>query len=1109
MKFKGDLDSIGLAELFKTLADQNASGILVVSSSMGEKRIALTPGEVAISSDRLSERVHLGDLLVMRGNLTEVQLSESLKSQRSSRLRSKLGDVLVKDGLIKAEDITEALRFQCEEELYDLFTWKNATFEFDGDKTLDDVYANDVTDKNVHRMAISTQALILEATHKTVEWKVIEGRLKTPYICFKLSAKGEELIGKATPVTQRILQLLKEGRTVETTIKRSSLGRFNVCKTIIKLLDDGWLAPYPASDLHYLASEHRFHKRFTDALYIYRRLFDATNAKSEQDEIQGFINDTVQAIHRAKESGEAFEGSEVISYKAAAAKYKQRQKQRQLVLGIFAVVSFIITALFVAQSFAPKTQLPEEYTTAIKAAEAAVEAKNFQEAIRVWNEFYNTIPDKNCDLARSVTYRLKNLPDKLKDHIEGILQSAELLEKNQKTEEAETVYKKLLEQYPDSPLASRVKTGLERIEKGRELKHSEELTGIMGRKLQAARSFLQSKHYTSAKNGFLRLQEEYPDEPATRKEVDEALKQLKDIEERSQKSMALAEAQLRDQNGEKAIASFDAVYADWPDLPWTETARKQSQNLKARMAQLKRELERAGIAETRGNVDETLQILRQISRDYEEFELIAGVKSRITLLSASVGNVDKQLKDAQSAFDIGDKVRARQIFGELMKYHPTFLSSRNVKIPVHINSNPEGAALRIDGIEVGLTPQVSMLPVDKPITLNFNLLGYGPEEKKLPRLMPNELEIMSVLTRKPLKDMVFDAGIFAPPKVINGVLFVLYGTSLAALEPSGKQIWDLSNLLDDNSGVRPNSNGTGVEDVVNDHTWWYTRSAPESLGVDKVVLLLRSCVVLEIDIKTSKHRKLISLPTEPVGQAYTDPIGLAGKPLIIVGCADGKIRAYNYNLGKPSDLLWERAVDPDIPAPKGTLATGLSSRPGGSVIALSANGRLSCFVAATGQILWTHALNATMAGGNTLPSSSQENLAVLVHLNGAVTAVDLKHHEKVWELPASPAMDENFSSVTSAEGVFFITSQGRISKFSRDGKFKWQKTLEGPSDISMVLGKSLFAVSNFGKVYAKSLEDGHDLWTYRTEKVPSHLSLFGNNLYLATQVGRMFILNTE
>src|SRR5437868_2446188 len=138
MKLKGDLESIGVAELFKTLAEQRATGLLSVNSPMGDKTIAVSQGEVAVCADNLSERTRLGDLLVARGKINDEQLSDALKTQKANP-RTKLGDVLIKMGVVTPQLIAEALQFQVEEQIIDLFTWKEAAFEFDSDRSIEEM----------------------------------------------------------------------------------------------------------------------------------------------------------------------------------------------------------------------------------------------------------------------------------------------------------------------------------------------------------------------------------------------------------------------------------------------------------------------------------------------------------------------------------------------------------------------------------------------------------------------------------------------------------------------------------------------------------------------------------------------------------------------------------------------------------------------------------------------------------------------------------------------------------------------------------------------------------------------------------------------------------
>ena len=50
MELKGELDSIGLAQLIKTVAAQKASGVIAIKSEVGEKLLAVTADSLTFGS---------------------------------------------------------------------------------------------------------------------------------------------------------------------------------------------------------------------------------------------------------------------------------------------------------------------------------------------------------------------------------------------------------------------------------------------------------------------------------------------------------------------------------------------------------------------------------------------------------------------------------------------------------------------------------------------------------------------------------------------------------------------------------------------------------------------------------------------------------------------------------------------------------------------------------------------------------------------------------------------------------------------------------------------------------------------------------------------------
>ncbi|MCW8141527.1 MAG: DUF4388 domain-containing protein, partial [Planctomycetota bacterium] len=128
--FKGNLEILNLSDIFQSLAMNRHSGTLVVNDGKREKKIYFAEGEITLLSSNRRQR--LGEMLIASGKITEEDLDLALKLQKQSR--KKLGEILVEEGFCADEDIYKLVRMQIEEEIYDLFLWRKADFEFIADQ---------------------------------------------------------------------------------------------------------------------------------------------------------------------------------------------------------------------------------------------------------------------------------------------------------------------------------------------------------------------------------------------------------------------------------------------------------------------------------------------------------------------------------------------------------------------------------------------------------------------------------------------------------------------------------------------------------------------------------------------------------------------------------------------------------------------------------------------------------------------------------------------------------------------------------------------------------------------------------------------------------------
>ena len=1129
MKLKGDLESIGVAELFKTLAEQRATGLLSINSPMGEKTIALAAGEVAICADNLTELTRLGDLLVARGKVTDEQLGSALKAQKQDP-RAKLGDVLVKQGSVTPELIAEALRFQVEEQIIDLFTWREAAFEFDSDRSVEELDGLN-GGHNVQRLNVGTQALLADAAKRMENWKQIVERIPTPYLCFKIAPKGEELVGKAPRNTQAILKLLKEGRTLETTVKKSCLGRFNVYTAVIKLLDDGWIFPIPGNELRFLASEHRFKRRFLDCLYIYRRLLETAQNESDRSEFQKQIQDTIDAIHSASASGEAAEGTEIVSYKEAADRFRKRKLRRRIAFGVFIFASLFMIVFLLLKEMAPKHALPDEYQKCIKKSDEMVTAHKFDDAVKIWHDFFVSIPDKGSDLADNVRHRETAVIEAQRSYYDSLLKDANNAEKAKKFDEAEKIYNVILAEFKKPEETDPARDGLLRIKQFRENELKEKTAQLLQLRCTAALDLFKDKKYTEAREELKKLAEELPATAECRSAVDAALRDIDEIEQHAVAAATKARQELENKHGEKAIDLLELVYKDWRDVPGADEAKNQRLKLIVKRDDLKKKL-----AEARNMEDEftAIEILTLALRQNAEFgEICAEVQKLLEEKKGKLADIDKMLTEAQDAVKSGDKKKARGLFAELLKNNRTYLSMKNVKIPVPVTSTPDRAAVKLDGQDVGATNCEVEFPVDRAVILHFDLDGYEQLDTKI-KLSPDDLietaqkraGFQHTLKRSAKKKRKFAGGIFAPPVVIDGKLYVFHGDSLAILDPEGKQDEprDVKDrLFNAEAETRPNSSGDG-ETIKLDKTdkeqmsWWLPRSAPEPFGPGKVLLLLRSRDVVMLDTSTLKPDTLFTLPkSEPVSRPHIELASLQGFPLVAIACAEGRI--YVYNVTTRQTITKEPILADPRPEKRGVSVVALTSRNERQFISLSNTGYIRCF--STFDLkndVWHYDLKADLGGVmNDLPAG-KENLAPLVMKNGNVIVFNLETQKEAWQLVGKDGREYTHATV-APDGIYVLTRTNEIEKWEREAVIGQPKLAWGPhhadgnSNLPLVAipQVGVFVCTDVGTISGWKAKTGEKIFDIHTNNLPAKptvLSAGGELLYLGFPTGDLWILST-
>src|SRR5688572_19957298 len=132
MAIKGSLKEASLADVCQLLALGLKSGCLSIADKSRFGQIYFEKGRITYARV-VNRRDRIGDLLVRDGLLTQEQLEQALELQSNSRDK-RLGEILISRGYTQQEDLNLYIRLQIEEAIYHLFTWSRGTFFFEADE---------------------------------------------------------------------------------------------------------------------------------------------------------------------------------------------------------------------------------------------------------------------------------------------------------------------------------------------------------------------------------------------------------------------------------------------------------------------------------------------------------------------------------------------------------------------------------------------------------------------------------------------------------------------------------------------------------------------------------------------------------------------------------------------------------------------------------------------------------------------------------------------------------------------------------------------------------------------------------------------------------------
>ena len=308
MPLRGELNSVDLAHVFQMLILNQKAGTLEIVSEGVRRPLFFAPEGITVPHDEGLLMTRAGRALVRKGLVNEAQL-ERARCNMGVVGKDLLG-TLVEMKLLDAAERLTALRAELEEEVYELFFLRDASFEFrDGDLPEGSGKGND-------ELALSPNALIMEAARRIDEWEYIRTLVASGSDIVERRADLNQLDQRENDTEARLVYEAVDGiRTVDEVIEVTHIPRFVVFRKTALMLDAGVAGGVPPADLVARARACLGSGRFESAVNLFERaiscgvsevnvLAGAGQAHETLGRIREAANRYLAAGRRAEENGD-------------------------------------------------------------------------------------------------------------------------------------------------------------------------------------------------------------------------------------------------------------------------------------------------------------------------------------------------------------------------------------------------------------------------------------------------------------------------------------------------------------------------------------------------------------------------------------------------------------------------------------------------------------------------------------------------------------------------------------------------------------------------------------------------------------------------------------
>ncbi len=167
MPLRGPIQDFGLADVLQLISKAHRSGYIRITNDIDELTVTVRDGRVTkVVDEGRPGDAKLGNRLVRAGLLTNAELGQALK--RRVETNAPIAHILRELHLATHESIVQYATMEATDALFDVFTWREGTYEFEETA----VPADDSPIEPIAADALLMQGIVL-----VDEWPTIQERI--------------------------------------------------------------------------------------------------------------------------------------------------------------------------------------------------------------------------------------------------------------------------------------------------------------------------------------------------------------------------------------------------------------------------------------------------------------------------------------------------------------------------------------------------------------------------------------------------------------------------------------------------------------------------------------------------------------------------------------------------------------------------------------------------------------------------------------------------------------------------------------------------------------------------------------------------------------------